>query len=106
MDSEESIIQLSFSNWGVFLSNNAILGPLILTNKRLIFGNKENSIKLDEIKFIQIDTSLVAAPSILLELSNNTFESIQFVRITSGHLVATLLGDTNWAQTEVATYTS
>jgi hypothetical protein len=102
----EDVVQFSFLDWGVFRSNVPISGPLILTNKRLIFGNKENSIKLDEIKFVQIDTHLAAAPSILLYLFNDTFESLSFVRLTSGHLVTVLLGDTGWAQTEVAAYAS
>jgi hypothetical protein len=101
----EYVIQESSSKWGVLRSNSSTRSPLILTNKRIIFGDKTNFINLNEILNIEIDTHIIEAPTITLRV-NNVFETISFVRLTSDQLPTILLGDTGWVQTELATYTS
>ena len=102
---DEYVIQESSSKWVILRSNSSTRQPLILTNKRIIFGVRTNFINLNEILNIEIDTHIIEAPTITLRLINS-IETISFVRITSDQLPTILLGDTGWVQTELATYAS
>jgi len=103
MENEELIIKKIGSGWSVRLTKNRRPGSLILTNQRLIVA--DNSIPLEDIVSVDIDTRTADVTRIVINLENKT-EYLDFARHSAGHMVNILFGDTGWSHSEVSSYTS
>ena len=103
MENEERIIKKTSSGWKAILGKQR--GSLILTNRRLIIGDSSNSIPLEDIIDVDIETRLADVTQIQIECKDGT-KYLEFVRRGGNHVAQILLGNSGWSFSEVSSYTS
>ena len=101
----EKVIKKTPEGWYTFLSKNNIRGPLTLTNNRLTIGDDDYSILIQDIFDVEITTRFANVPKIQIDCIDGPI-FMEFVRLSASHSANLFLGDTGWAFSELASYTS
>jgi len=116
MEVKEKIIQATTENWRVLFEGSSNPTSLILTNKRLIlktwmpgsdlFNASEESISLQEIKNIDIETKISNNPCIKFTYDEGVETHFRFFQTTPGTTFHVLLGDAGKVTAEITAYTA
>jgi len=96
--SDEKIIQTTSKGWYAVLESNKKSGPLILTDKQIIIGDTNESIPLDDIEEIDIETRFEDFPKINI-LYGDKVKSLEFYRTSAWSKVGI-------AHSEISAYTA
>ena len=110
MDNAEKIIKITGSGWSAKFSKDKRQGSLKLTNKCLTFGASGETILLEDIENVEIETRTANVPRIKISFESRDqvkrIEYIDFARHTAGHTLHILIGDSGLSHSEVSSYTA